>query len=89
MLTYRLRDQSTGRLTSATNAELLERMAREIGEIGAGIRPAARPVSEPDGELFTVRMVREEHPGETPTPFHVREPSDAGCSPLIDCIWRG
>jgi hypothetical protein len=50
-------------------AALLERMTREIGEIGAGWRNPARPVSSNDGELFTVRMVQEsvelEWTGET------------------------
>ena len=38
---------------------LLARMTREIGEIGAGRRDPARPVSRDDGEIFSVRMVHE------------------------------
>jgi hypothetical protein len=34
-------------------------MTREIGEIGAGRRDPARPVSRNDGELFSVRMEQE------------------------------
>ena len=36
---------------------LLQRMTREMGEIGAGMRDPARPMSYDDGELFSVRMV--------------------------------
>lgn len=38
------------------NTDELQQMTREIGEIGAGIRPAAQPVVRRDGAFSHVRM---------------------------------